>query len=164
MSPAVPWPSLSALIKLMLYMKKTDKKGNGSCFEVQSMNSKARCLLTNFSGVSIDVLRNLSVSFEKGPVKITTQKDLNLTSFVYQFQTSISQTKFEDFLRKLPDTIYRIKGYISFDYSDYPYLFQFSYGTPFYMKEFMKPPLNLVFIGEDIKWELIEEQLNSLEE
>jgi G3E family GTPase len=132
-------------------------------FEIQSINPKARCLLTNYSKVSIDNLRNLSVSFEKKPVNVTPQKELNLTTFVYQFQKAINQTEFEDFLRKLPDTIYRIKGYMRFDYSEYPYLFQFSYGMPVYMKEFMKLPLNLVFIGENIDWEFIEEQLSSLE-
>jgi G3E family GTPase len=132
-------------------------------FEIQSITPKARCLLTNYSQVPIDPLRNLSVSFEHGPVKVTPQKELNLTTFVYQFKKPISQTKFEDFLRNLPNTIYRIKGYLRFDYSEYPYLFQFSYGTPFYMKEYMKLPLNLVFIGENINWEVIEGQLLSLE-
>ncbi len=128
-------------------------------YEIQAINPNATCLLTNFSQVSISQLRNLSISFEKKSQHI----HLNLTTFVYQFKNVISQTRFEGFLKELPDTIYRIKGYIKFDYSEQPFLFQFSYGMPLYMKEYMNMPLNLVFIGESIDWNLIQEQLVNLE-
>lgn len=128
-------------------------------FEIQSINPNARCLLTNFSQVSIEHLRKLSVSVEK----VAQPSHLNLSTFVYQFKSAISQTAFEDFLKKLPDTIYRIKGYLKFDYSNLPFLFQFSYGMPLYMKEDMNMPLNLVFIGENIHWNEIKMQLENLE-
>ena len=128
-------------------------------FEIQSINPNARCLLTNFSQVSIDQLRKLSVSVDK----VTQPVHLNLTTFVYQFESAISQTEFEDFLKKLPDTIYRIKGYLKFDFSKLPFLFQFSYGMPLYMKQDMNMPLNLVFIGENIDWNGIKTQLENLE-
>jgi G3E family GTPase len=70
---------------------------------------------------------------------------------------------FEAFLKSLPDSIYRIKGYIKFNQSQLPTLFQFSYGVPLYMKESMDMPLNLVFIGEGIDWKSIENKLNALE-
>lgn len=128
-------------------------------FEIQSINPNARCLLTNFSQVSIDQLRKLSVSVDK----VTQPVHLNLTTFVYQFESAISQTEFEDFLKKLPDTIYRIKGYLKFDFSKLPFLFQFSYGMPLYMKQDMNMPLNLVLIGENIDWNGIKTQLENLE-
>lgn len=128
-------------------------------FEIQSINPNARCLLTNFSQVSIEQLRKLSVSVEK----VGQPSRLNLTTFVFQFKSAVSQTAFEDFLKHLPDTIYRIKGYLKFDYSNLPFLFQFSYGMPLYMKEDMNMPLNLVFIGENIHWNKIKMQLENLE-
>ncbi|WML25932.1 GTP-binding protein [Neobacillus sp. OS1-33] len=131
-------------------------------FEIQSINPYARCLLTNYSQVPLDQLRKLSVSFEKVEQK-SQQIKLNLSTFVYQFKTVISHTEFEDFLKRLPDSIYRIKGYVKFDYSDFPFLFQYSYGMPIYLKEDMNMPLNLVFIGEDISWGEIETQLGNLE-
>jgi G3E family GTPase len=131
-------------------------------FEIQSINPNARCLLTNYSQVSIEQLRKLSVSFEKAGQK-SQQINLNLSTFVYQFKTAISHSEFEDFLKRLPETIYRIKGYVKFDHSDLPFLFQFSYGMPIYLREDMNMPLNLVFIGEDINWDGIELQLDSLE-
>lgn len=131
-------------------------------FEIQSINSNARCLLTNYSQVSIEQLRKLSVSFEKEN-KVSQRVTINLTTFVYQFKTAISHAEFENFLKRLPDTIYRIKGYVKFDHSDLPFLFQFSYGMPIYLKEDMNMRLNLVFIGEGINWNGIETQLENLE-
>ncbi|MEH7480432.1 GTP-binding protein [Neobacillus drentensis] len=131
-------------------------------FEIQSINSNARCLLTNYSRVSIEQLRKLSVSFEKEK-KESQRVTINLTTFVYQFKTAISHAEFENFLKHLPDTIYRIKGYVKFDHSDLPFLFQFSYGMPIYLKEDMNMRLNLVFIGEGINWNGIETQLKNLE-
>lgn len=131
-------------------------------FEIQSINSNARCLLTNYSQVSIEQLRKLSVSFEKEK-KESQRVTINLTTFVYQFITAISHAEFENFLKRLPDTIYRIKGYVKFDHSDLPFLFQFSYGMPIYLKEDMNMRLNLVFIGEGINWNGIETQLENLE-
>jgi len=128
-------------------------------FEIQSINPKARCLLTNYSQVSIAQLRNLSVSFGKKSKHI----DLNLSTFVYQFKKAINHTSFEEFLKELPDSIYRIKGYVKFVYSEQPFLFQFSYGMPLYMKEDMNMPLNLVFIGENIDWNVMQEKLANLE-
>jgi G3E family GTPase len=131
-------------------------------FEIQSINPNARCLLTNYSQVPIEQLRKLSVSFEKKE-QVSQRTNINLTTYVYQLKTAISHMEFEDFLKNLPDTIYRIKGYVKFDYSELPYLFQFSYGMPLYMKEDMNMPLNLVFIGENINWDEIETQLENLE-
>ncbi|MFJ7725696.1 CobW family GTP-binding protein [Neobacillus sp. NPDC097160] len=128
-------------------------------FEIQGINPQARCLLTNYSNLSIAQLRKLSVSFEKESQKI----DLNLTTFVYRFEKAINSLRFEEFLKELPVTIYRIKGYVKFDYSELPFLFQYSYGMPLYMKEDMNMPLNLVFIGENIDWIVIQEKLANLE-
>jgi len=147
---------------LILVNKMNELKENEQAkitFEIQSINPNARCLLTNFSQVSIEQLRNLSISVEK----VAQPSRLNLTTFVFQFKSAISQTAFEDFLKHLPDTIYRIKGYLKFDYSNLPFLFQFSYGMPLYMKEDMNMPLNLVFIGENIHWNEIKMQLENLE-
>lgn len=128
-------------------------------FEIQGLNSNAQCLLTQYSKVPIEQLRKLTVN----PEKESSHIHLNLSTFVYQFHKPISDTGFEEFLKKLPDTIYRIKGYIKFHYAHQPFLFQYAYGMPIYMKEYMNMRLNLVFIGEKVNWELIKEQLALLE-
>lgn len=132
-------------------------------FELQGLNPHALCILTTNANVSTAVL-NKHVFHKKGDtVKTHVHLDLHLSTFVYTFKHAIEQSEFEDFLRSLPDTIYRIKGYIKFSYSDLPYLFQFSYGMPLYMKEDMNYPLNLVFIGENANWNEIKGQLEKLE-
>jgi len=128
-------------------------------FEMQGLNPNAQCLLTQYSKVPIEQLRKLSVN----PEKESSHIHLNLSTFVYQFHKPISDIGFEEFLKKLPDTIYRIKGYIKFHYAHQPFLFQYAYGMPIYMKEYMNMRLNLVFIGEKVNWEVIKEQLALLE-
>ncbi|KKK37267.1 cobalamin biosynthesis protein [Mesobacillus campisalis] len=131
--------------------------------EIQNINQKAPCILTAFSKVSMDQVKNLSSS-AKGEVKgAHVNHQLRLGTFVHQFKNSVRQEDFEDFLRALPDDIYRIKGYVKFQHSSFPDLFQYSYGTPLYMKEYMNMPLNLVFIGQGINWDQIESQLQRLE-
>ncbi|MEH7121039.1 GTP-binding protein [Neobacillus vireti] len=129
-------------------------------FEMQGLNSKAPCLLTNYSKVPIEKLRNLALDAKKESGHI----HLNLSTFVYQFHKPISETGFEEFLKNLPDTIYRIKGYLKFQHSEQPFLFQYAYGMPLYMKEYMNRRLNLVFIGENVNWSTIKEKLASLQE
>ncbi|OIK14553.1 cobalamin biosynthesis protein [Bacillus sp. MUM 116] len=132
-------------------------------FEIQAINPKARCLLTDFSKVAMNQLKELSVSFTEKTKTHFTQNNLNLSTFVYQFQGPVSHIRYEEFLKALPDTIYRIKGYVKFDSQSYPYLFQFSYGMPLYMREQMNLPLNLVFIGENMDWLQIKLGLEKLE-
>jgi G3E family GTPase len=131
--------------------------------EIQSVNPAAPCILTSFSKVSMNQVKNLSHT-SKGEANTShVSRQLRLGTFVYQFRHSIRQEDFEDFLRKLPDGIYRIKGYLKFQHSQSPDLFQYSYGTPLYMKEYMNMPLNLVFIGQSVNWDHIQSRLEQLE-
>lgn len=132
-------------------------------FEVQGINPNASCLLTTFSKVAIEQIRGLNITPKQDVKKSNVKSDLRLSTFVYTFKKSVDMDRFEDFLRALPDTIYRMKGYIKFREGDYPYLFQYSYGMPIYMKEEMNYPLNLVFIGEKSDWKEVEETLKELE-
>jgi G3E family GTPase len=141
----------------------TDSEQSQLTFEVQGINPSASCLLTTYSKVSIEQIRKINSTSKQGGKKVNVTTDLRLSTFVYTFKKSIDMDKFEDFLRALPDTIYRMKGYIKFREGDYPYLFQYSYGMPIYLKEEMNYPLNLVFIGEKMDWKEVEETLKELE-
>ena len=129
---------------------------------IQSVNPHAECVMTTFSKVGRQQIEKVAMKKKDFTVN-SNAKNLNLSSFVYQFKSSISQDDFESFLKNLPDSIYRIKGYVKFPHSSQPFLFQFSYGMPLYIREEMNLPLNLVFIGEDIDWNHIHEQLLKLE-
>lgn len=131
--------------------------------DIQGLNSQAKCILSTYSKVPIKLLEGLAFTEKAKIAGAHVQSDLRLSTFVHQFQGDVSQKGFEDFLRALPDSIYRIKGYVLFDHSQYPDLFQYSYGMPLYMKEYMKMPLNLVFIGQVTDWSQLEQKLKELE-
>lgn len=138
------------------------EKGQVS-LEIQNINQQGLALLTSYSRVSMKQIRGLSLGTKSNAAKTHVRIDLNLNTFVHKFKKPIKQSNFEEFLLNLPEGIYRMKGYIKFDHSPLPYLFQYSYGMPLYFKEEMNYPLNLVFIGENINWARIEEGLIKLE-
>jgi G3E family GTPase len=132
--------------------------------EIQSINPEARCILTSYSKVSQRELKNMAYAPKRGSKSAHVQTALRLGTFMYRFQKPVIRERFEDFLRGLPDQIYRIKGYIQFSDSQYPDLFQYSYGTPLFMREYMNLPLNIVFIGQGIDWKEIQLKLEALED
>lgn len=131
--------------------------------EVQSINSTAFTLLTKNAKVPIKRIRELSLLPKEKQSSSRIGTDLHLSTFIYQFKGAVDRSAFEGFLRELPDTLYRMKGYIKFSSLAYPQLFQFSYGMPVYFQEEMNIPLNMVFIGENMDWDKIESALQSLE-
>ncbi|MBU8878921.1 GTP-binding protein [Bacillus sp. FJAT-29790] len=151
----------------LILLNKTDELTDGEqsklTMEIQGLNSHAFSILTTFAKVPVQEVRKLSTSKKEGQARSHVATDLKLSTYVYTFENSIDQQEFDAFLRNLPETIYRIKGYVKFHSSKYPFLFQFSYGMPLYMKENMNMPLNMVFIGENIDWLHVEKQLNQLE-
>jgi G3E family GTPase len=132
--------------------------------EIGQINPYGKLLLTTFANVNLDYLqvneRKARVSHEEAHV----HRKLHLKTFVYKFTQPIDLEQFEDWLRGMPDCIFRIKGYMRFTHSDSLYLFQYSYGMPIYMKELVKIPTNLVLIGENLPVEQIRKELQQLEE
>jgi len=141
--------------------KLTEEQKARIAMEIQGINPFAFALLTDYSKVPYSKIQNTQVHFHED-IQQTTIKSMQLTSYVYRFKKPILFDKFDTFLRLLPETIYRIKGYVQFSNSAYPDLFQYSYGTPIFMKEEMNMPLNMVFIGENIDWGEIRKQLELL--
>ncbi len=132
-------------------------------FSIQSLNSHAVCLLTEQAKVSLSSLKQITRKQSDRHQELDVHHHLHLNAFVYTFEGSIDKNDFEAWMRHLPDTVYRMKGYLSFTHSQYTYLFQYAYGMPMYMNEIMKMPLNLVIIGEDLNKEHLITQLKELE-
>lgn len=141
----------------------TDYEQGKVAMEIQSINPASRCILTTYSKISLRELKNTAFMPKSGHESAHVKSSLRLGTFVHRFRKPVKRDQFDDFLRGLPDQIYRIKGYIQFTDSQYPDLFQYSYGMPLFMKEFMNMPLNLVFIGQGIEWGEIKHQLAALE-
>ena len=50
----------------------------------------------------------------------------------YQFTKPIDQDKLYEWLSNLPDSIYRVKGFVKFHGDKYPHLFQYSFEYQLY--------------------------------
>lgn len=152
----------------LIVVNKTDELSEGEkviiTTGIQSLNEKANVILTTYSSVSMNQIQSLAYQKKPHLNKSHVENDLKLSTFVYSFSKAVDMDGFNSFLQELPDTIYRIKGYVKFSSTSFPYLFQFSYGMPIYIKEEMNMPLNLVFIGENILWGEISKKLQQLEE
>lgn len=133
-------------------------------YDIQSLNNGALCLFTNQSKLSLaDFQKKSAVLKDKNKASKHSIADLQLQTILYTFNKSIQYESFENWLRALPDTVYRIKGYIGFTHSSYPFLFQYSYGTPVMIQEIIKMPLNIVIIGQHLNKDEIVSDLKKLE-
>ncbi len=134
-------------------------------YEIQQLNRDARLYMTNYCDINMKDLLQLSVKQTNSPKeRAAIGEQLLLKAIVHTFTDSISSVEFEEWLQKLPSTVYRIKGYVPFKGKKYPTLFQYSYGMPIFIPEEIKVPTNLVLIGENLNEEEVITSLKKLEE
>lgn len=131
--------------------------------EIQSLNQNGKLFITEYANIPLSQMQPKKRNAGKQHVQAHVHNTLHMRTFVYTFTKHIDLDGFEQFLKDMPDTIYRIKGYISFNHSNDTYLFQYSYGMPIYMKEQIKRKKTLVFIGENLDHEMLEKELMLLE-
>ncbi|MBM7692516.1 G3E family GTPase [Peribacillus deserti] len=132
-------------------------------FEIQSLNSKASILLTKNAEMSLKQISQMNLHPKEEHSMANMGHQLKLQTILYEFTNEISQTSFEDWIKELPQTVYRMKGFIQLKQYQKPVLFQYSYGTPLYMPQEMKLPLKLVIIGEELDTERIHQNLQKIE-
>jgi G3E family GTPase len=131
--------------------------------EIQSLNENARLLMTEYANIPLAQLQPKQRITRKQHEDAHVHHTLHMRTYVHTFSQPIDLDRFEQFLREMPDTIYRVKGYLSFTHSKDTYLFQYSYGMPLYLKEQMKMKHTLVFIGENLDHQKLKNELQSLE-
>lgn len=122
-------------------------------FELQGFNQKAFILQTTNGCVPLKLLQNMQSTARIAKDDIVTArigKSFNLGSRLLEFEGSFTQEEFEDWVRGLPETVYRMKGYVPIEGVKNPMLFQYAYGMVQWLPEYMKMPAKLVMIGEDI--------------
>jgi G3E family GTPase len=132
-------------------------------YDIQNIASDSKVMLTQFANVKLSDFQQIKRMKQKEHQKSHVQFDLHLKTYVHTFEKRIDLDAFENFLRSMPDTIYRIKGYLSFTHSADTYLFQYSYGMPLYLKEPVKMKNTVVFIGENLDHSQLNTDLNSLQ-
>ncbi|MDX8366080.1 GTP-binding protein [Cytobacillus sp. IB215665] len=151
-----------------LLLNKTDHLTDGEqanlIFSIQSYNSHATCLLTTFANISLQQVQAVPKNSRISKQSTHVQHDLKVKSYVHQFMHPLDIDTFENWLREMPETILRIKGYLKFTHSESMFLFQYSYGMPIYMKEPVQMPMNVVFIGENLNTSWLENEMIKLEQ
>lgn len=122
-------------------------------YELQGLNANAFILQTTNGRVPLKILENMQSTARISKEDIVSArigKSFNLGSRLVKFDTSFTQEQFEDWVRLLPDTVYRMKGYVPIEGIKNPVLFQYAYGMVQWLPEYIKMEPNLVIIGENI--------------
>lgn len=127
----------------------SEKEQGEAVFGIQSLNQDARIVQTSGAKIPYSLLETLSTS-PKTTVETAEIGKLNLNTRVFRFEGPVKREAFEEWLRNLPDTVYRIKGYVPLEGDKYPHAFQYAYGMAQWLPEYMKMQTQIVLIGEGI--------------
>jgi len=122
-------------------------------YELQGFNPHAFILQTTNGRVPLHLLESLKATAQTDKQNITTAtiSSMHLGSRLVEFDSvHFTQEQFEDWVRTLPDTVYRMKGYVPIEGIKNPMLFQYAYGMVQWLPEYIKMPAKLVLIGENI--------------
>lgn len=137
----------------LLLINKTDllpaRKTAEIVFSVQQINPHATIVETSHANVNLNQLQDLTVSIQTHK-ESRIGKELLLGSRLIELTEAFPQHVVEDWIAHLPDTIYRVKGYIQLPGGSHPHLFQYAYGMTQWLQEDVKIKTQLVVIGEQV--------------
>ncbi|KXH81780.1 GTP-binding protein [Sporosarcina sp. HYO08] len=126
---------------------------NGHAPVIQTINGKIPFAM---------IERQLRSSSETKRQPIISGKHLPLSSKLITFQESVDKEAFERWVQSLPETVYRMKGYVPISGVKNPYLFQYAYGIVSWLPEYVQMAPRLVVIGEGVN-EIAYDDSTSLE-
>lgn len=132
--------------------------------EVKYLNPSATIHITNHSDISITQLSDRDITFYNNREQMNAKEHLRIQSMTYKFTNPIDQKEFEKWLSNISKSIFRIKGFVRLagDQSNV-YIFQYAYGEPYFIPEPIQFPTNIVFIGDSLDKETINNELKELE-
>ncbi|MGG2106805.1 CobW family GTP-binding protein [Lysinibacillus pakistanensis] len=122
-------------------------------YELQGYNPHAFILQTTNGRVPLRLLEDLKATaqVDKSDILKSPIAAMHLGSRLIEFKgIDFTQQQFENWVRSLPDTIYRMKGYVPIEGVRNPMLFQYAYGMVQWLPEYLKMPAKLVIIGENV--------------
>lgn len=131
--------------------------------ELRGINSTGKIIPAVFANIDIRIVTSLGRKERVKHERVHAIQHLHMKTYVHTFLHPISEKLFEDFLRTMPDNIYRIKGYIRFTENPDTLLFQYAYGMPFHTKSGLKINNTLVFIGDNLDHNKLRTTLCNLE-
>lgn len=132
----------------------SDAEQSKVVFEIQSVNPNAFILQTTNGRVPLKLLEKLQSTINVSNKEINSAKigvHLHLTSRLVEFKESFTQDQFEEWIRTLPSTVYRMKGYVPIEGMKNPMLFQYAYGLVHWLPEYIKMDPKMVIIGENLE-------------
>lgn len=119
--------------------------------ELANLNPSAPIVQTLQGKLDFSFIEKTLSKEKTAPQPIISVKHLPLSSKVISFPHPVHQEEVEEWTKSLPDTVYRMKGYIPIVGVKNPMLFQYAYGMVNWMPEYVKMPERLVMIGEGIE-------------
>lgn len=143
----------------------TDEELQTVLADVKEINPRAEIKVVTYAQITVDEIPDNKrvTSVEHAPMHV--HDDLHVHAFVYTFEHFVSKIKFEEWLKSLPDTVFRLKGFLGFiEEPDTMSLFQYSFRYPMYFQRKIFYKSNLVIIGESLNKEALTAQLKALEE
>lgn len=131
--------------------------------ELHMMNPTGKIIPTKFANINLNSIQYVERKGQDEHEKTHAIDHLHIKTYVHTFSHPINEKLFEDFLKTMPDSIYRIKGYIQFTGKLETFLFQYAYGMPFHTKSGLKVNNTLVFIGDELDHSNLQKTLSNLE-
>lgn len=118
-------------------------------FSLSQLNKTAKIVRTTYSSVEFSQLQHLAPSLSAHEPK-RVGMELTLGTRLEVLSSSFPQYAVEEWIQDLPDTVYRVKGYIQLPSTSKPHLFQYAYGMTQWMQEDVNVKTQLVVIGENL--------------
>lgn len=118
--------------------------------ELTHFNETAPIVQTVGGKLSFSFIEKALLSSTKSTKSVISGAGLPLASKMITFHEPVEKRAFESWVKTLPNTVYRMKGFVPVVGTKNPYLFQYAYGVVNWMPEYIKMDSRLVIIGENI--------------
>lgn len=119
--------------------------------ELSNFNDSAQIIQTTHAKVDfLQIEKLLSSSGSHERKAVISGANLPLSSKLITFSESVKMDDFEKWVKSLPETVYRMKGFVPIIGTKNPFVFQYAYGIINWMPEYIQMEPRLVIIGEGI--------------
>lgn len=120
--------------------------------QLADLNPNAPIIQTINADIDFTFIENaLATERKQLALPIQSGKHLPLSSKLLIFKEEVEKEDFEEWVRSLPDTVYRMKGYVPVRGVKNPMLFQYAYGMVNWLPEYVRMEPRLVIIGEELE-------------
>ncbi|SEM02997.1 GTPase, G3E family [Paenisporosarcina quisquiliarum] len=120
--------------------------------QIQGVNNHAPIIQTSNAKLPLKMITNIEATYFSQEIQQTAiGKQLSLSSRLHTFTEPVNKDEFEKWVKELPDTIYRMKGYVPLKGHKNPFLFQYAYGMVQWLPEYIKMHPQIVIIGDQVE-------------